>query len=161
VRVRRLGHATPVTPTGLFLSGRLREHSRTVPADLRTLFELEVSPAAHKLETFISDRLFEAGAWGANNCPDGVVHIRLLETEPDRLRLCGRLIEINGQLHPFWLELESGPAVTWSLYFDVVATTARRSRDAIDLFDRASDIEWLVVLSGKAEVRDGTLVPLP
>jgi len=132
-----------------------------VSVDLRTVFELEVRPDAYKLETFISDRLFEAGAWGADNCPDGIVHIRVLETEPDRLRLCGRLVEINGKLHPFWLELESGIAVTWSLYFDVVATTPRRARDAIDVFDRASDIEWQVSLSGKAELRDGALVPLP
>jgi hypothetical protein len=149
---------------GFSFWGRLREHPRTVPVDLRTLFELEPGPQGHRLETFISDRLFEAGAWGANNCPDGVVHIRVLESEPDRLRLCGRLFEINGQLHPFWLELEqpaSGTAVTWSLYVDVVATTPRRARDAIDLFDRASAIEWIVALSGKAEVRDGALVPLP
>src|SRR5678815_2282211 len=88
-----------------FLSG-CGNISWTVPADLRTLFELEPSPDAYKLETFISDRLFEAGVWGANNCPDGIVHIRVLEAEPDRLRLCGRLFEINQELHPFWLELE-------------------------------------------------------
>ena len=122
----------------LVLSGRAREHHLTVSPDLRTLFELEPHPGADALETFITDRLYEAGAWSTEQCPDGIVHIRVLEAQIDRLSLCGRLVEINGKLHPFWLELErsqSGTALTWALYVDVVAATPRRARDAIDLFD--------------------------
>lgn len=135
----------------------------TVSHDLRTLFELEPHAGAYALEIFISDRLYEAGIWGQYQSSDGIVHIRVLEAEFDRLRICGRIYEIDSTLHPFWLELErppSGTTISWMLYLDVVAQTLRHSLDAILLFDRASDLTWRVSLAGTAEVRDGTLVPV-
>src|SRR5262249_3608575 len=106
-------------------------------------------------------RLFEADVWESPRTSDGIPHLRIVESAPERMRLCGRIYTIDQVLHSFWLDLErepDGSAVSWALFFDVVADSPRRERDAIDVHDQASDIDWRVTLTGQGELRDGTLV---
>lgn len=128
--------------------------------DLRGVFSLDPGQT-DALDAFISGRLFEASVWDSPRTSDGIEHVRLVEYRPDRVRVCGRIFQIDQSLHSFWLDLEregSGIGVTWSLYFDVVANSPRRRRNAIDTYDHANEIDWRVALAGNAEVRDGALV---
>jgi hypothetical protein len=85
--------------------------------------------------------------------------LRVVEYLPERIRVCGRIFEIDQTLHSFWLDMRRGTAgVTWELHFDVVAASPRRERNAIDTFDDPQEIEWRITLSGAGEVQHGTLV---
>lgn len=136
-----------------------------VPFDLETLLPVDPAPP-DALDLFVSTCLFEGGVWDDPRTSDGIPGIaRVLEHAPDRLRLRAQIYEIDDQsLHWFWLELERdapGYRVTWHLYFDVVASSPRKARNAIDTYERAEDIEWRVRLAGEAEVRDGALTVVP
>jgi len=115
---------------------------------------------AHALDRFVSCCLTDGGVWDDLRTSDGVVSARVVERSAERVQMCGRIYEIDDQsLHGFWLELDrSGDGVTWRLHFDVVASSLRRARNAIDSCDRAEDTEWRVSLTGHAEIRDGALV---
>jgi len=127
--------------------------------DLRSLFSLEPGQT-DALDAFIGHRLFEAKVWASPRTSDGITHLRVVECEPERLRVCGRIFEIDQTLHSFWLDLErehSGSGVTWALYFDV-AGSPRTQQNAIDTYDDAREIDWRVALAGRGEFRNGALV---
>src|SRR5262249_36011168 len=91
--------------------------------DLRGLFSLE-GASIDALDLFVSHRLFEADVWESPRTSDGIPHLRIVESAPERMRLCGRIYTIDQVLHSFWLDLErepDGSAVSWALFFDVVA----------------------------------------
>lgn len=128
--------------------------------DLRSLFSLEPGHT-DALDSFIGDRLVEAGVWESPRTSDGIVSLRVVECEPNCLCVCGRIHEIDQTLHSFWLDLTceaSGSRVNWAVYFDPIASSPRRERNAIDTVDRAEDLDWRVALAGLADVRDGALV---
>lgn len=130
--------------------------------DLRHLFSLD-PPDTCEVDRFIGERLFEAGVWEDARVSDGISYVRVVEHAPERVRFGGLIWEITDQtVHPFWLDLERrDERVAWALYYDVVATSPRRTRDAIRVIDRAGEAEWRVTLTGSAVVRDGVLVPDP
>ena len=132
-----------------------------VELDLRSLFSLEPSET-HALEAFIASRLFEQGVWESRRVSDGVEHARAVEWSAERVRVCGRIYEIDQTLRSFWLDLERTPSgnVAWALHFDVVADSRGHARNAIDIHDRAEGIDWCVDLAGHAVLRDGALVPV-
>ena len=68
--------------------------------DLRQVFSLD-PPRADALESFISERLFEANVWQSPRTSDGIEHLRLVEHELDRVRLAGRIYAIDQTLHSF------------------------------------------------------------
>lgn len=138
---------------------RRGETLRTAEVDLRALFALDSGPSDALVESFISQRLFEANVWESPRTSDGIEHLRIVECEPERVRVSGRIFTIDQTLHSSWLDIErSDRGVTWALYFDSVASSPRRARNAIDTFDQATDINWRVTLTGLLEIRDGTLV---
>jgi hypothetical protein len=73
--------------------------------------------------------------------------------------VCARIYEIDDQsLHTFWLEVKRDvDRISWSLYFDPIATSPRRAYNAVHNHDRPEDIEWRATLSGEAMVVDGAL----
>lgn len=118
--------------------------------DLRGVFSNE-REAIDGLDLFISHRLFEAGVWKSPRTSDGITRVRVVESEPERMSICGRIYSIDQELHSFWLDLERdalGDFVSWALFFDVVADSPRRARDAIDCYDHANEIDWRVTLTG-------------
>ncbi len=124
--------------------------------DLRTIFPLSEPDETDALDAFISERLCEAGVWGSPRRSDGIKRVRVVEFEPACVRVCGWIYEVDQTLHSFWLDLQregSGTSVAWALYFNVIASTPRQTRDAIDLYDRAEQLEWQVALVGCAEVQ--------
>ena len=109
--------------------------------DLRGVFSNE-RESIDALDLFVSDRLFEAGVWESPRTSDGIVQVRIVESEPERMSIGGRIYSIDQELHSFWLDLEReavGSSVRWALFFDVVADSARRARDAIDCYDHANE----------------------
>lgn len=130
--------------------------------DLRHILSLE-PPDTWEVERFIGERLFDAGVWEDPGVSDGISYVRVVEHEPERVRLGGLIWEITDQtVHPFWLDLErSDDRVAWALHYDIVASSPRRARDAIHVIDRAGETEWRVTLAGSAAVRDGALVADP
>jgi hypothetical protein len=53
-------------------------------------------------------------------------------------------------LHSFWLDVERAPdaSVNWTLYFDPIAASERRARNAIDAIDDPGEVEWMTFGSG-------------
>jgi hypothetical protein len=128
---------------------------RPVEMDVGSLFSLE-SGELDALESFISERLFDANVWESPRTSDGIEQLRIVEREPERLRVCGRIFAIDQTLHCFWLDIErSDGGVTWALYFEAITESPRRERNAIATIVRHQDIVWQVALSGHAQVRDG------
>ena len=129
------------------------------PLDLRELFAL--GPCDHALDRFISERLAEAGVWPSPRTSDGLMTLRVVEREPERVRVCGSIYEISQELHPFWLDLAASPSpgwLEWILHFDLDGLSPRHRRDAIFLAARAEELDWVTVLSGSIEVVDGVPV---
>jgi hypothetical protein len=126
-------------------------------ADLSALIPLEPGSAA--LEWFIGTCLFEAGVWASPRTSDGVNAIeRVLERGLDVLRGCGTIWEIDQSLHAFWLEIErTGDRFAWRLYYDVIASSERRARNAMSNHDRPEDLEWRATLAGEATVEGNAL----
>ncbi len=136
-----------------------------MPTDLRTLFSTIDQIGARDrdaIDRFISHCLFKSGVWASPRTSDGIQRIRLLEHTSNTLNLAGWIHHIDQSLHAFWLDLRSTTetALTWRLNFGLKASSPRLERNAIDAHDSPHQIDWRVVLSGMAEVRDGLLVPL-
>jgi hypothetical protein len=55
----------------------------------------------------------------------------------------------------------SGDRFAWSLYFDVIETSARRARNAHESHDNAEDLEWRAKVVGEAAVQDDKLMIIP
>lgn len=106
------------------------------------------------LERFVARALFDGGVWSSPRTSDGVTSYRVVERTPMRLRVCGRIWEIDQTLRSFWLDLARAHAlperVTWTLYFDVdVASVGeRRARDAVDVVQDPGDVPWVTTLEG-------------
>jgi hypothetical protein len=105
------------------------------------------------IELFVARALFGAGLWSSPRRSDGIASYRIVEQEPTRIRVCGKIWEIDQTLHPFWLDVEhhAAPAFsTWTLYFDIDATLAstRRARLALDTILDPGDVTWRVTLTG-------------
>lgn len=106
------------------------------------------------LEFFVATALFDSGVWSSPSTSDGVTYHRVVERTPARLRVCGRLWEIDQTLRSFWLDVAQTHAVpghtTWTLYFDVDegSVGGRRARNAVDAIDDPSDVAWVVALAG-------------
>lgn len=131
----------------------------SVECDLRDLFPASGDTGA--LESFLGARLFETGIWESPRACDGIEHLRVVRNDPRFVSLSGRIFTIDQILHSFWLDLEARDAcVAWSLHLDVVASSSRRARHAADACDHAADLQWRVSLAGRAEVREGRLVPV-
>ena len=112
--------------------------------DLRTIFPLSEPDETDALDAFISERLCEAGVWSSPRRSDGIQRVRVLEFESACVRVCGWIYEIDQTSHSFWLDLQreaSGTSVSWALYFNAIASTPRGTRNAIDLHDRAEQLE--------------------
>jgi hypothetical protein len=101
------------------------------------------------LERFIATALYDAGAWSAVS--DGVTSVRVRERTTARVRVCGRIWSIEDQvLHTFWLVVECGDEITWTLYFeaDVGAMGDRRARNILDLIQDPREARWVHTLTG-------------
>jgi hypothetical protein len=118
-----------------------------MPTDLETLHLLD-PPSFQALDWFIGTCLYDGGIWDSPRTSDGIQSIgRVLERGPDRLRVGGRIYEIDQTLHTFRLELSRAAAddrVTWSLDFDVTDDSACRA-----------------TLLGEAVIEDGALAIVP
>jgi hypothetical protein len=131
--------------------------------DLQALFSLAPG-RADALDSFIGSCLYDGGIWESTRTSDGIHSTRVLEHASDELRVCGRIWEIDQSLHTFWLELKrdgSGDRFAWSLYFDVIETSARRARNAHESHDNAEDLEWRAKVVGEAAVQDDKLMIIP
>jgi hypothetical protein len=103
------------------------------------------------LERFIGAALDDAGAW--SSVSDGVTSVRVRARTTARLRVCGQIWSIEDQgLHTFWLDVDRGDEITWTLYFepDVRAMSARRARNLLDLIDDPAEARWVHTLTGTA-----------
>jgi hypothetical protein len=134
-----------------------------VAVDLVALLSLD--PKRVELEWFIGRCLFEGGIWESPRTSDGINGIeRVLERGPDVLRAHGKIWEIDQSIHAFWLEIEragTSDRFVWRLYYDVIASSERRARDAPSNHDRPEDIEWRARLEGDATVQDSVLAIVP
>lgn len=113
---------------------------------------------------FVGTCLTAGGIWSHPRTSDGIPTIvRNVARGPDALGICAYIHEIADQsLHAFWLELRGkGERVAWALYFDVIETSPRRARNALDNHAHPDAIEWRVTLTGEATVEDGVLTPVP
>lgn len=129
---------------------------RCVALDLQTLIPLD--PPHGAIEAFVSTAMFEGAVWPSPRTSDGISVVRALERTSEQLRLRGFIFEADQTDHYFWLELHTrGDRVRWSLFYDVIATSPRRARNAFDMAGRPEDIAWQVRLTGEAEARDGAL----
>lgn len=131
--------------------------------DLPALLSLEPG-SMDALDFFIGGCLYDGGIWQSPRTSDGIHSIRVLEHASDKLRVCGRIWEIDQSLHTFWLELTrdgSGDRFAWSLYFDVIETSARRAQNAHESHDNPEDIEWRAKIIGGATVQGDKLTIVP
>ncbi|HKQ73725.1 MAG TPA: hypothetical protein VJ810_08375 [Blastocatellia bacterium] len=117
-----------------------------------------------KLRSFIEDVLYQAGVWESPRMSDGISSWRLVESDPSRVRLCGRIYEISQEVYPFWLDLardkERHEQVNWTLYFDFAFAplNPRRSAMVTEVIDVPEQAEWRVALMGAAVIQAETLV---
>lgn len=105
----------------------------------------------------------EGGVWDGPRVSDGIEYLRVVEHEPERMRVCGRVWEIHDQsLHSFWLEVArtSDDGFSWTVHYDPVASSLRRAHNAVHVLEEADGIEWRLTLEGRAELRDGALCPI-
>lgn len=117
----------------------------TALADLLAAPDDDVDDA---LEHFIATALYDAGVW--SSVSDGVTPHRIVRT-PAQVRVCGRIWSIDDQvLHTFWLDVERGDEITWTLYVDpdVTALGARRARNLLDLIAEPGEAPWVHTLTG-------------
>jgi hypothetical protein len=122
---------------------------------LDTLFSLDPeSDVREWLEQFVSRALADAGVWSSPRVSDGVMSYRMVDRTPTRVRICGRIWDIDQKLRPFWLDMERGHApgapTTWTLYFDidVASLSPRRARNILDTTQDPTDIAWVVKMTG-------------
>jgi hypothetical protein len=109
------------------------------------------------VEQFVASRLAEGDVWDSPRVSDGVSLCRLIERAPERVRICGKIWEIDPQIErSFWLDVEwhhgSQREANWTLYFDidVALLSARRARHAAVVIAEPGEVAWHVVLTGKA-----------
>jgi hypothetical protein len=137
----------------------------TIETDPLFVLIPEENAAADKLERFIEDVLDRAGVWDSWSGSDGVEFCRVVECNPTRVRLSGRISEITSQtVHTFWLDLERDMGqpeeVNWTLYFDIIpgAWSPRRISTIAEAIEAPEQAEWRVALKGAAMVKAATLV---
>jgi hypothetical protein len=136
----------------------------TIETDPLFILIPEEEAAAYKLEFFIADTLYQADIWDSYRASDGVEFWRVVERDPTRVRLSGRIDEISQVVHTFWLDLERDEGrperVNWTLYFDIIpgSWSPRRISMAAEVIDVPEQAEWQFVLKGSAVVQAGTLV---
>jgi hypothetical protein len=77
----------------------------TIETDPLFVLIPEENAAADKLDNFIADALYRADIWDSWSASDGVEFCRVVERNPTRVRLSGRIWEISSQtVHTFWLD---------------------------------------------------------
>ena len=137
----------------------------TIETDPLFVLIPEENAAADKLDNFIADALYRADIWDSWSASDGVEFCRVVERNPTRVRLSGRIWEISSQtVHTFWLDLERDVGrpeeVNWTLYFDIIpgAWSPRRISTIAEAIDAPEQAEWQVTLKGSAMVQAATLV---
>jgi hypothetical protein len=137
----------------------------TIETDPLFILIPEEDAAAYKLEVFIADALYRADIWDLWSASDGVEFCRVVECNPTRVRLSGRISEISSQtVHTFWLDLERDVGrpeeVNWTLYFDIIpgAWSPRRISTIAEAIHAPEQAEWQVTLKGSAVVQAATLV---
>lgn len=137
----------------------------TIETDPLFVLIPEENAAADKLDNFIADALYRADIWDSWSASDGVEFCRVVERNPTRVRLSGRIWEISSQtVHTFWLDLEKDVGrpdeVNWTLYFDIIpgAWSPRRISTIAEVIDVPEQAEWRVALKGAAMVQAATLV---
>jgi hypothetical protein len=113
-------------------------------------FDTQHEISNSQLESFLGDRLHEAGVWESPRSSDGISALREIERTSVRARLCGQIWEIVEQsLHAFWLDVErSADDVRWTLYFGAIVDSPRRARNAAYALSDPGEVEWNVTLSG-------------
>jgi hypothetical protein len=107
------------------------------------------------VEQLIGCALHRAGEWASPRESDGLQGFRVVARGPTRLRTCGRIWSIDQRVRSFWLDFARGDrpaAIAWTLYFDVMDPSPRRSRDAIDVIEDPTAVSWRVGVSGAASV---------
>jgi hypothetical protein len=120
--------------------------------------------AADKLEKFIADALYRADIWDDPRTSDGITFWRVVERDPTRVRLSGRIYEISQVVHTFWLDLERDKErpeqVNWTLYFDIIpgSWSPRRISMAAEVIDVPEQVGWQFAIKGSAVVQAATLV---
>jgi hypothetical protein len=102
-----------------------------------------------EIERFIGGCLHEHGAWASPRVSDGVL---AFDERASGLR--GQIYEIDQSLHFFWI-VRTGRS--FRLYYDVIAATPRRARDAFELALAPDELEWRLIVAGA--LADGA--PLP
>ena len=137
----------------------------TIETDPLFVLIPEENAAADKLDNFIADALYRADIWDSWSASDGVEFCRVVERNPTRVRLSGRIWEISSQtVHTFWLDLERDVGrpeeVNWTLYFDIIpgAWSPRRISTIAEAIEVPEQVEWEVALKGVAMVKAATLV---
>jgi hypothetical protein len=124
---------------------------------LRQLRPVEGDLSRQSLESFIANRLYDAGVWPSPRASDGIASHREIERTPDLLRVCGEVWHIDQTRHTFWLDVtwEHGPQyrATWTLFFSIDTTgmTPRRARQAIEVIQEPEQVSWRATLTGNED----------
>jgi hypothetical protein len=127
--------------------------SRTEFDDLSLLrlFDPESEVSRSELESFIGNRLADAGVWDARTS-DGISLLREIERTDVLARFCGQIWSIDQTLHTFWLDIERlRHELDWTLYFDALIDSPRAARNAGYALARPDEAEWQVTLSGRVK----------
>src|SRR5215813_12903929 len=136
----------------------------TIETDPLFILLPEEDADAYKLEVFIADALYRADIWDSYRASDGITFWRVVERDPTRVRLSGRIYEISQVVHTFWLDLERAKGrperVNWTIYFDIIpgSWSPRRISMAAEVIDVPEQAEWQFVIKGSAVVQAATLV---
>jgi hypothetical protein len=137
----------------------------TIETDLLLILIPEEGATADKLDRFIEDVLNRAGVWDSWSASDGVEFCRVVECNPTRVRLTGRICEISSQTdHTFWLDLERDVGrpeeVNWTLYFGIIPGdwSPRRISTIAEAIEAPEQVEWRFALKGAAIVKAATLI---
>jgi hypothetical protein len=152
--VKQTQWTSPQAPRAAIAASTRQVQARVV-STLDTLFSLDLeSDARGWLEQFVSRALADAGVWSSPRVSDGVMSYRMVDRASTRMRMNGRIWDIDQKLHPFWLDVERGGApgapATWTLYFDIdtASLSPRRARKVLDTIQDPTDIAWVVKLTG-------------
>jgi len=112
--------------------------------------EVANDPPRPRLEAFVA---MLAGLADPRFNSDGIPLARLVEHQPDRVRIAGNVWDITPMRHAFWLELERRYGeVRWSFRFDAVpgSRSPRRLDTVAEAIDHADQVEWRVLVTGSA-----------
>jgi hypothetical protein len=115
-------------------------------------FETNQEISRQELESFIGERLTDAGVWKAPRTSDGISLLREVERAVALVRFCGQIWQIDQTLHTFWLDVERvEQELRWTLYFDPIIDSPRRARNAAYSVTGPEVVEWRVTVSGKIQ----------